>query len=281
MKNLTNPASFVDSRTPVARDVRHGLERTQSSEMRNALDTMRRVAGTDLSVLIVGEQGSGREWAAHTIHQMSRRREGPFYVLDCGTIHADQLERELFGYETISWNGIDAKRSGFEEAAGGTLVIEEIEGLPPHLQAKIAHAVEYRTIRHIGGETNRGIDTRVIATLSTGEQHGTPASVLHQDLLHRFSPIMIQIPPLRKRKEDIVMLIDTFLEELRMRHGCAVQGISSAAVETCEEFDWPGNLRQLRSAIEYASVMSDGKMIETHHLPPYVTAKDSYGPLRH
>jgi DNA-binding NtrC family response regulator len=247
-----------------------GLGTSLSKEMRKTLATIQRVATTDLSVFIAGEQGSGREWAARTIHELSPRAGAPVHVVDCAALTNDQMERELFGYEAISWQGVDIRPSAFEAAAGGTLLVEEIQLLPAALHAKIAHAVEYQCITHRGNGMDQTFDTRLLATIRQDQLNSNGAPSVYPGLLQRFSPILIEMPSLRQRKEDIVLLIDVFLDDLRLRLGCAVPGIAPAALELCEEFNWPGNIRQLRSAIEYASVMCGGQLIQPHHLPSYV-----------
>jgi DNA-binding NtrC family response regulator len=245
--------------------------------MRETFKTLRRVAATSLSILIVGEQGSGKEWAAYRIHQCGLRSDGPFHIVECGASSPEQLEKELFGVEAISWKGVDIRRSAFEDAASGTLLLEDIDLLPPPTQLKIAHALEYQRIRHIGSETETPIDIRLLGTLRRNGESHHPESALLAELLHRFSPVVIEIPPLRRRKEDVALLVYTFLDELRLRYGCAVEGISRKALEACKVFGWPGNIRQLRSAIEYAAIMSDGKTIQPQHLPAYVTSGENRG----
>jgi DNA-binding NtrC family response regulator len=238
--------------------------------MQEALVSLQRVAPSDLSVIIQGEPGTGKEWAARLVHQMSNRAQGPIFTVDCGAVGAANIERELFGYDAISWEIIDIKRSAFEEATGGTLFLHDIEAVPHQVQLKVARAVEYKQFRRIGGDKNHELNVRVVATKSTVGGGGHPENSLSDDFGSRLGAITVTIPPLRKRKTDIPILIERFLNEMRDRYQNPVQGISKEALAICCSSAWPGNVRQLKTAMEYAAIMCRGGMIAPEHLPPYL-----------
>ncbi len=141
------------------------LKTSRNSAMQKVLAALERVAMSDLSVLVVGEVGTGKEWAAHSIHKLSARANGPFEPVDCSTLPPDSLERELFGFEAVTWGGVEVKRGSFEEASGGTLLLDEIAAIPPATQKKIARVLEYQHVRRNSGEEDIQVDVRVIATL--------------------------------------------------------------------------------------------------------------------
>jgi DNA-binding NtrC family response regulator len=242
--------------------------------MRETLLTIERIAGGELNVMIIGEYGTGKEWAAHELHRLSRHSSGPFIVVDCAAIAPEEAEPVLFGRETLEAGGVEIRKGEFEEAAGGTILLNDIDVLPQHTQVRIARMIETGLLRRTGGEDDIPVSTRVIATLH--ENGGNPPEIekLRQELYYRISPVLLRIPPLRERKEDIPRLAETFLLHFASQEGHGPHpGISKEAMEICKAFDWPGNVRQLRSATEYASVMSAGEVILPRHLPPYLTQK--------
>jgi transcriptional regulator with PAS, ATPase and Fis domain len=251
------------------------LKATRNAAMREVLAKIERVAYSDLSVLLVGEPGTGKEWAAHIIHKSSARASGPFYPVDCATLSPDSLEKELFGYEAITWRGVEIKRSAFEEASGGTLLLDEIASIPPATQKKIARVVEYLQVRRISGEEDIPVNVRVVATLSQQPDKVLSDGELQKELYYRISPIVIELPPLRERKEDINLLIDWFIQELNARYGCSIQAMSQEALALCLRYDWPGNVRHLKNAIEHAAVMCVGQVIRPEHLPVYLYNRHS------
>ena len=241
-----------------------------SETMQDALVSLERVAPSDLSVIIQGEPGTGKEWAARIIHGMSHRAQAPIFTVDCGAVGAATIEREIFGYDAISWDNIEIKRSAFEEAAGGTLFLHDFETIPAPVQLRIARAMEYKQFRRIGGDKNHEINVRLIATtIDMGEGNHTAGSP-SEDFGSRLAAITIRLPPLRERISDIPILIERFLNEMRDRYLNPVQGISKDALKHCCAFSWPGNVRQLKTAMEYAAIMASGGMIRTEHLPPYL-----------
>jgi DNA-binding NtrC family response regulator len=246
------------------------IEHTKSKTMRDALEILERVAPSDLTVIMSGEPGTGKEWAARLIHRLSPRSNGPFHAIDCSALPEDQVEKEIFGYEAISWDGIDLKRSAFEEAAGGTLFMQDLDSMSDVTQLKIARTIEYLQFRRVGGEQLHEVGARLIVGVQ-GQFSGSHAKSEHHDAFaQRATAITIEIPPLRKRKSDIPILIRKLMVEMQERYGHHVEAISPEAVALCSAYSWPGNVRQLKNAIEYASVMCRDKVILPEHLPSYV-----------
>jgi DNA-binding NtrC family response regulator len=245
--------------------------------MQEILTTLKRVAASHVNVLLTGELGTGKEWAAHLIHMLSPRSAGPSVAVECAVVPTDQLERELYGYEAITWKGVDIKQGAFEQAHEGTLLLHEISQVPPPLLMRIARSVEFQRIRRIAGETEIPMNARVIATMSVQFSHGGTHGPISEEVLQRLSPINIELPPLRRRREDLPALAEGFLEEMRGRSGIGPTRLSSPALDAILRFDWPGNIRQLRQAIEYACVMCTSDSVLLEHLPAYLQTNGGIG----
>jgi len=246
------------------------LGNTNNDIMKEVLQSIHRIASSDISVLITGEHGTGKEWAAQMIHRLSRRSHGPFWPFDCAAIPAEDIERELFGYEALTKDGVMIKRGALEDAHSGTVLLNEIAFLPAAAQMKIARALEYRTIHRLDGVQGIDINVRIISTLSEDKNSLIQNGTLLKDIFYRISTIVIDLPPLRRRREDIPLLIDKFLSEMRSRNGTSVVGITSKALEMCLTYDWPGNVRHLKNSIEYACTMCMSDLIQPENLPPYL-----------
>ena len=238
--------------------------------MREVLQTIERVSPSDLSVLILGEQGTGKEWAARLIHDLSFRANGPFWPFDCLSMPSESLEPELFGSETLTREGIVIRRGAFEEAAGGTLLLNEIGALPAGPQKKIARALEYKDLVPIGGERHVQVDVRIIATHTQQSSEVFRDAVFDKDMIYRISPILIELPPLRKRREDIPLLVNNILSNIGADGNAAPKRLSPEALSLCQSYHWPGNIRHLKNAIQYASVMSTSDVIQPRDLPSYL-----------
>lgn len=243
---------------------------SNNKSMQEVFRAINRIAPSDLSVLIKGEHGTGKEWAARAIHQLSSRSKGPFWPFDCASMPLDTIEKELFGYEAITREGIVIERGAFEDASGGTLLLNEIDSLPTAVQLKIARALDYQNISRVGGDQIVPIDVRIIATLSQETDLSTSEGDLRKDMFFRLCRLNLELPPLRERREDIPLLVDKFLQELRVPHGKTSPGISKEALDLCLSYDWPGNVLHLKNAIEYASVMCPSGVIRLEDLPSYL-----------
>ncbi len=248
----------------------NGVFVSESPAMAAVIQTVEKVSSMDLSLLIVGEQGTGKEWIARHIHETSSRARKPFWAVDCDSNSPENIEKEIFGYEAISRDGLVISRGAFEEAQGGTLLLNHFESLEASLQKKIARALEYKTLHRVGGEEVVSIDVRIIATLrQQADRLGRNGNQI-EDVFSRISPIVIELPPLRKRTEDIPLLIQKFITEMQVHRQTTVGGISAEALGLCLRHQWPGNIRNLRNAIEYASVMCTGTLIQPQDLPDYL-----------
>ncbi|MDP1676628.1 MAG: sigma 54-interacting transcriptional regulator [Bacteroidota bacterium] len=253
------------------------FEISHNMAMQEVIRTAEKVAVSDLSVVIIGEHGTGKEWLARAIHRLSKRANGPFYPIDCAALPPEELERELFGYEILTREGVTIQRGAFEEAGGGILLLNEIGSLPLAIQLKISRALEYKTIYRIGNDQPIHIDTRVIATLSQHADILLQNGLLQKDMFYRISPFVIELPPLRDRREDIPFLIEKFLRALKDDHQGSVEGVTPEALHLFLENDWPGNVRRLKNAIEYAFVMCTSQWIQPKDLPIYLQSNHFNG----
>ncbi len=215
-----------------------------------ALSCAEKAAATECSVLIVGETGTGKDLLARAIHERSRRSSGPFVVVNCGAIPRELMASELFGHVRGAFTGASADRDGyFAQADGGTLFLDELGELPLELQPHLLRALEARMVRRVGDTSERRIDVRVIAATNRIDHLGTDSSRLRLDLFHRVASVMITMPALRDRAEDVRILVNHFLDELG---GGERRIVSERAWEALSSYEWPGNARELRHAVERA-----------------------------
>lgn len=226
------------------------------------------VAPTDLSVLVLGETGTGKEFVSRRIHDLSTRKDGPFIAIDCGALPKELAGSELFGHVKGAFTGaLDNKTGHFEMANGGTIFLDEIGNLSYEVQIQLLRAIQERTIRKIGGNKEITIDVRIIAAtndnllLQAGDGH------FREDLYHRLNEFTLSAIPLRRRKEDLEDFADQFLEESNERLGKSVKGFSPEVWEIFLAYDWPGNLRELRNIIKRAVLLSSGSHVEKEGLP--------------
>jgi DNA-binding NtrC family response regulator len=226
-----------------------------SVAMRQAFAMMERAAATDLTVLLEGETGTGKSRAAEAIHRASSRKSGPFLVVDCGAIPANLLESELFGHEKGAFTGASATRLGaFEEAAGGTIFLDEIGELPAELQPKLLRVLESREIRRVGSNLHKKVDVRLIAATNRDLRAEVNQTRFRSDLYFRLAVVRIRMPALRERPDDIPLLVD---EILRAAGADAPALRSSEFLQTLRASAWPGNVRELRNYLERCLVFQD------------------------
>ncbi|MBA3754340.1 MAG: PEP-CTERM-box response regulator transcription factor [Nitrospira sp.] len=234
-----------------------------SAPMQHLFETVRRVAVSDLAVLIVGESGTGKELVARAVHDESPRREGPFIAINCGAIPDNLLESELFGHEKGAFTGAHLQRKGrLELAQGGTLFLDEIGELPLSLQVKLLRFLQEQQIERVGGREAIAVDTRIVAAtnmnLTAALDHGT----FRKDLYYRLSVVQIQVPPLREREEDPVLLAHAFVLKSREQLNARVTGLSDEARDAIRAYAWPGNVRELENRIKRAVVMAHGTTLQ-------------------
>jgi DNA-binding NtrC family response regulator len=241
-----------------------------SEPMRQIYALIEQVAPSSASVLLTGESGTGKELCARTIHNLSPRKNNAFVAINCSAIPETLMESELFGHERGAFTGAAARRLGcFELANGGTLLLDEISEMPVSLQAKLLRVLEDRTIRRLGGSQELAVDVRVLAATNRDPQAAVRQGSFREDLLYRLNVITVELPPLRRRKEDIPLLAQHLVAQLAERHVRPAKLLSPAAVEALQSHSWPGNVRELRNVIERAVIICSSEVIERHHLAPY------------
>jgi two-component system, NtrC family, response regulator HydG len=245
-----------------------------SAKMREAAALVRKFAPSGATALILGETGTGKERIARAMHLLSPRSAQRFVAVNCAAIPADLLESELFGFARGAFTGASRDRAGlFEEANGGTLFLDEIGEMQLPLQAKLTRTLEERTIRRLGEPRERPIDVRIIAATHRDIESMTASSSFREDLWYRLNVATIKVPPLRERRDDIELLATRFLRDLAPQ----VPGFTPLAMAALFDYSWPGNVRQLRSAIERASLVCNSQRIDIGHLPPQLSEPPPLG----
>jgi formate hydrogenlyase transcriptional activator len=230
-----------------------------SPALRAVLDKVRVVAPTGATVLIGGETGTGKELIAHAIHALSERRRLPFVKVNCASIPAELLESELFGHERGSFTGAIAQRIGrFEAAHGGTLFLDEIGELPLHLQTKLLRVIQEQEFERVGGSRTIRVDVRIVAATNRDLKAMVEQNRFRADLYYRLAVFPLTVPPLRERREDILLLTRYFVHKHARRMGRNIESISAFALEALTNYDWPGNIRELQNVIERSVVLSEG-----------------------
>ncbi|HEX5650302.1 MAG TPA: sigma-54 dependent transcriptional regulator [Steroidobacteraceae bacterium] len=253
-----------------------------------AMDAVRRmivrVAPTDSAVLICGESGCGKELVAESLHAGSARADGPFVAINCGAIPPTLIEAELFGYEKGSFTGASRTHAGvFERANNGTLLLDEFTEMPLEMQARLLRVLETKRVRRVGAEIEIPVNVRVLAATNRCPVEAVEAGHLREDIYYRLAVVLIRLPPLRERGEDILALADHFLADLNRRRGQHSKRFSNEMRERLAQYDWPGNVRQLRNAVERAFVLCDEVLDVDHDFgaAPARTAANGAGGARH
>lgn len=233
-----------------------------SRKMEEAIEVMKKVSSTSATVLIVGESGTGKELVARAIHYNSPRRSRPFTAINCAAIPENLIESELFGYEIGAFTGATTRSTGlFEATDGGTLFLDEIGDLPLVTQSKILRVLQDKEIRRIGSRESKKIDVRIIAATNKNLEKEIVNKNFREDLYYRLKVVTIELPPLRDRKEDIPELVNFFIAHHNREFGKRIKGIDDNALKALMEYHWPGNIRQLESAIEKAILMCESSFI--------------------
>ena len=241
---------------------------TKNDKILQIFETIHKISDYDTSVLITGESGTGKELVAKAIHHNSTRSSKPFIAINCGAIPENLLESELFGYVKGAFTDAHQNKKGlFEEANGGTLLLDEIGELPSTLQVKLLRALQEGEVRKIGDTKHIKLDVRIIAATAKNLVQEARKGTFREDLFYRLNVIQIDIPPLRERREDIPLLVNHFIKRYREKHNLKAKNISSAALNLLLEYDWRGNVRELENAIERAVILSEGSRIEVSVLP--------------
>ena len=253
---MSNETNLSESLEPVAVD----------ASSRLIMDLARRVASTDCSVLIVGESGTGKEVLARTIHKSSPRAKNAFVAVNCAAIPENMLEAMLFGYERGSFTGaVNAHAGKFEQAQGGTILLDEITEMPLALQAKLLRVLQEREVERLGGSTPVSLDVRVIATTNRLLRDEVAAGRFREDLYYRLNVFPLALTPLRERRDDILPLATHLLQQ-RARPGQRIPALSADAAHLLLTYAWPGNVRELDNLLQRALVLVEGSVIEAEHI---------------
>ncbi len=261
---------------------RYGLENIigRSAVMKPVFETIRQVAPTRATVLIEGESGTGKELVGRAIHHLSGRPKSKLVTVHCAALSEQLLESELFGHERGAFTGAMERRVGrFEEADGGTLFLDEIGEIDLNTQVKLLRAIGERTIERLGSNKPIKVDVRVVAATNKDLSEMVREGTFRDDLFFRLNVVSIAMPPLRMRKEDIVLLVDAFLKDFAEENGKAPMELTAEAMRLLLDYDWPGNVRELRTVIEHGVVMSNTAKIGVRHLPNFLR-DDSLRDLR-
>jgi transcriptional regulator with PAS, ATPase and Fis domain len=243
-----------------------------SQPIRELRERIERVAVTDFTVLIEGESGTGKELVARQIHDLSRRRKGPFVAVNCAAIVETLLEAELFGIEERTATGVRGRRGKFESAHDGTLFLDEVSDLSAAAQAKLLRAIQDLSVERVGGGPTKRIDTRIIVATNRPLSELVEQSRFRLDLFYRLNGIDVQVPPLRDRKDDVLELARYFLERYRIVRPLS---LSTGVADALLAYSWPGNVRELERVIERAVALASSTSVELEDLPP--TLLDGYG----
>jgi two-component system NtrC family response regulator len=256
-------------------DEKYGFEAIvgSSAPLLRALDVAARVAGTDATILIFGETGTGKELVAKAIHLRSSRRDRPFMTINCGAIPRELLESELFGHVKGSFTGaLTHKKGKVEMADGGTVLLDEIGEMPLELQVRILRLIQEREIEKIGATSPNKVDVRIVAATHRELSSMVKAGTFREDLYYRLLVVPIDLPPLRDRTGDIPILVQHFFDKCRSKHGRLDLKMSPTLLPHFNNYDWPGNVRQLENAVERLVLLTQGSEITTADLPDFLQA---------
>jgi DNA-binding NtrC family response regulator len=253
----------------------------KSAAMQQIFDLVTQVAPRRSTILIQGESGTGKELVAKAIHASSGRSEAPFVPINCGNIPSDLLESELFGHVRGAYTGATSAKKGlFEVADGGTLFLDEVATISLEIQAKLLRVIQEREFRRLGGLENVKVDVRIIAAANTDLQAAVQAGTFRDDLYYRLNVIVIKLPPLRERAEDIPLLAEHFIRKYSEENDKEPSVLDPAALKIMMDYDWPGNVRELENVMERAVVLSPGDVITADLFPKNLTTSLSTTPVR-
>ena len=274
IRNAMDKSSLVTETRTLKRRVSKVQDMVgDSSPIKKIKETIEKVAPTEARVLITGENGSGKELVARWIHEKSNRASSPLVEVNCAAIPSELIESELFGHEKGSFTSAIKQRIGkFEQANGGTLFLDEIGDMSPNAQAKVLRALQEGKITRVGADKDINVDVRVIAATNMDLLKEVEEKRFRLDLYHRLSVILIHVPSLNERKDDIPVLVDTFLTDICSDYGIAKKAIEDDAVKLLQEYNWTGNIRELRNVVERLTILS-GKTITKEDVRNYVMPK--------
>jgi DNA-binding NtrC family response regulator len=274
IRNAMDRSSLVTETKVLKRRVSKVQEMIgDSSPMKKIRETIEKVAPTDARILITGENGVGKELVARWIHEKSNRASGPLVEVNCAAIPSELIESELFGHEKGSFTSAIKQRIGkFEQANGGTLFLDEIGDMSLNAQAKVLRALQEGKITRVGADKDINVDVRVIAATNKDLLKEVDAKTFRLDLYHRLSVILIHVPSLNDRRDDIPLLVDQFLEDICTDYGSAKKQIDAEAIRLLQQYNWTGNIRELRNVVERLVILS-AKSITAEDVKSYVLPK--------
>lgn len=247
---------------------RYGEIVGDSSAMEGVFRWIERVARSESTVMVYGESGTGKELVARAIHAGSPRRDGPFIRVNCGALTDSLLDSELFGHEKGAFTGAEKRRRGrFELAHGGTLFLDEISTISPATQVRLLRVIQERELERVGGEETIPVDVRIIAATNTSAEELMVDEGFREDLFYRLHVVPLVVPPLRERREDIPLLVQHFVQKLRVRTNSVVTEVAKGALQALQNHDWPGNVRELENVLERALVLADGEILNAQDIP--------------
>jgi DNA-binding NtrC family response regulator len=248
----------------------------RSPAMRAVVNTVERVAPSDVPVLIIGESGTGKEVVADLLHALSKRNKGPLIKVNCAALPRELIESELFGSVKGAYTGAHQDREGlFHQADGGSLFLDEISEMPVDTQSKLLRVLQEQEVRPVGGRTSYKTNCRVVAATNRRVEEAIKEGKLREDLYYRISAISIMLPPLRERRDDVLPLAKTFLKRFAAQAGRVLNGFTAEAEERMRTCDWPGNVRQLQNEIQRAALMCDGPLVGVDDLTIAAPANQS------
>jgi len=299
---LTKPLDLDDVRDTVNRAARQALSSRQNRVLRGQLDKqfsfegiigasnamarilkiVRQVADSKITVLIVGDSGTGKDLIAHAIHRNSPRKNKPLLISNCAAYAEGVLESELFGHVKGAYTGAASDRRGvFEEADGGTLFLDEVGDMPQSMQAKVLRAIENGEIVRVGSNKPIRVDVRLVAATNQDLRQKVNDGTFREDLYYRLNQVTLRVPPLRSRREDIPLLIDHFIKQANIEHGKDVAGIDPEAVRRLTNYHWEGNVRQLQNTISAMVVLAESPMLDVSDIPDPIRGSTDLVPVGH
>jgi transcriptional regulator with PAS, ATPase and Fis domain len=271
---LVQNALHIDALTGENQGLKSALEKSRYGELIGACDGMRevfkkieKVARADISVLVTGETGTGKELIAREVHKRSTRARGPFVVINCGAIPENLLESELFGHVKGAFTGAVATRPGrFQQADRGTLFLDEIGELPLHLQVKLLRALQERQVTKIGDNRAENVDIRVVAATHRNLEQMVKEGGFREDLYYRLNVVQVHLPPLRERGEDVVVIANFLMQKYADEYDKKIKGFTPKALTAIRKYAWPGNVRQLENRLKRAIVLCEGRELRPEDL---------------
>lgn len=247
----------------------------KSAPVAKMMEIIAQVAPSKASVLVTGESGTGKELVADAIHSLSSRADGPLIKVNCASLSPTLLESELFGHEKGAFTGaVSQKKGRFELADGGTIFLDEIGEIDQSTQIKILRVLQERCFERVGGEETVSVDVRIVAATNRNLEQEIRNGNFREDLYYRLNVVHIEVPPLRERKEDIPLLISSFIDTFNQEDGRHVEGFTNSARKALLAYSWPGNIRELRNTVESCVVLARGTMIDVDELPPHIASRD-------